>query len=201
MLSDPIRVTIQMATVMDELGVPYLVGGSIASSIYGDPRATQDIDMVAALRPAHIDQLVSSLSDAFYVDAQDILEAIERGSSFNVIHLETMTKVDVFVAGTTDMDREEMRRRRQMRLSPNLEYKLSVATPEDVILQKLVWYRKGGSISDRQWRDVLGVIKVQVERLDWDYLELWAKQMMLLDLLHLAMEESGLDRGGDEHGA
>ncbi len=187
MISEPLCVALQMAEIFENLDIPYLVGGSIASSIYGEPRATQDIDMVAELKNHHIQALISNTKNAFYIEKEDVIRAISRHSSFNVIHLETMIKVDIFVPGSEAIDREEMRRRRPQTIA---DTQLVVATPEDIVLQKLIWYRKGGEVSDRQWRDVSGILKVQGDRLDWDYLNHWAESLNLSELLQRTKEAS-----------
>lgn len=187
MISEPLCVALQMAEIFENLDIPYLVGGSIASSIYGEPRATQDIDMVAELKSHHIQTLIASTKNAFYIEEEDVIHAVSRHSSFNVIHLETMIKVDIFVLGSEAIDREEMRRRRPQTIA---DTQLIVATPEDIVLQKLIWFRRGGEVSDRQWRDVSGVLKVQGDRLDWEYLKRWAESLNLSELLQRAKEES-----------
>lgn len=187
MLSEPLCVALQTAKILDDLDIPYLVGGSIASSIYGEPRATQDIDIVAELKDRHVQPLIAATQNAFYIAEEDVLRAVSRLSSFNIIHLETMTKVDIFVLGADALDREEMRRRQSRSVAGT---QLVVATPEDIVLQKLIWFWKGGGVSDRQWRDVLGVLKVQAERLDWDYLKHWAESLKLSDLLQRAKAAS-----------
>ena len=187
MISEPLCVALQMAEIFENLDIPYLVGGSIASSIYGEPRATQDIDMVAELKSHHIQTLIASTKNAFYIEEEDVIHAVSRHSSFNVIHLETMIKVDIFVLGSEAFDREEMRRRRPQTIA---DTQLIVATPEDIVLQKLIWFRRGGEVSDRQWRDVSGVLKVQGDRLDWEYLKRWAESLNLSELLQRAKEES-----------
>ncbi len=187
MISEPLYVALQMAEIFENLDIPYLVGGSIASSIYGEPRATQDIDMVAELKGHHIQSLIASTRNAFYIEKEDVIQAVSQHSSFNVIHLETMIKVDIFVLGSEAIDREEMRRRRPQTIA---DTQLVVATPEDIVLQKLIWFQKGGEVSDRQWRDVAGILKVQGDRLDWEYLKHWAKSLNLSELLQRAREES-----------
>lgn len=187
MISEPLCVALQMAEIFENLDIPYLVGGSIASSIYGEPRATQDIDMVAELKNHHIQVLIANTQNAFYIEEEDVIRAVSQHSSFNVIHLETMIKVDIFVLGSEAIDREEMRRRRPQTIA---DMQLVVATPEDIVLQKLIWFRKGGEVSDRQWRDVSGILKVQGERIDWDYLNHWAESLNLSELLQRAREES-----------
>ena len=187
MISEPLYVALQMAEIFENLDIPYLVAGSIASSIYGEPRATQDIDMVAELKGHHIQSLIASTRNAFYIEKEDVIQAVSQHSSFNVIHLETMIKVDIFVLGSEAIDREEMRRRRPQTIA---DTQLVVATPEDIVLQKLIWFQKGGEVSDRQWRDVAGILKVQGDRLDWEYLKHWAKSLNLSELLQRAREES-----------
>ena len=185
MISEPLCVALQMAEIFENLDIPYLVGGSIASSIYGEPRATQDIDMVAELKNHHIQALIENAQNAFYIEEEDVIRAVSQHSSFNVIHLETMIKVDIFIPGSEAIDREEMRRRRLQTIA---DTQLVVATPEDIVLQKLIWYRKGGEVSDRQLRDVSGILKVQGDRLDWDYLKHWAESLNLSELLQRAKE-------------
>ena len=192
MISEPLYVALQMAEIFENLDIPYLVGGSIASSIYGEPRATQDIDMVAELKNHHIQALIANTQNAFYIEEEDVIRAVSQHSSFNVIHLETMIKVDIFVLGSEAIDREEMRRRRPQTIA---DMQLVVATPEDIVLQKLIWFRKGGEVSDRQWRDVSGILKVQGERIDWDYLNHWAESLNLSELLQLVREESEQHNG------
>ena len=187
MISEPLCVALQMAEIFENLDIPYLVGGSIASSIYGEPRATQDIDMVAELKNHHIQALIANTQNVFYIEEEDVIRAVYQQSSFNIIHLETMIKVDIFVLGSEAVDREEMRRRRPQTIA---DMQLVVATPEDIVLQKLIWFRKGGEVSDRQWRDVSGILKVQGERIDWDYLNHWAESLNLSELLQRAREES-----------
>lgn len=183
MLSDPLLVVSTIARVFDDLGVRYLVGGSLASSIYGVPRATQDVDLVADLRPETVQAFHDRLVGSFYVDADMMRDAIARRASFNVIHLATMFKADVFIMRGDSWSREEMARAR-LEDFEGAEGPFSVrfASPEDTLLHKLIWYKLGNEISDRQWSDILGVLKVQAGSLDDAYLDHWAP---LLDVAHL----------------
>ena len=178
----------------ETLGVSYLIGGSVASAIHGEPRATEDADLVAELGPAHITPLLGVLGADFYVDRECIEDAIRQHGSFNAIHLATMQKIDIFVPSGNPLDTEQMRRRSEILLDPGSGIRAFVATPEDTILQKLRWYDLGQGVSDRQWRDVLGIIKVQGERLDVAYLRNMARAAGLLGLVERAFEEAGRPR-------
>lgn len=174
------------------LGVPYYLVGSIASSAYGMGRATMDVDLVCDLGADAVPMFVDRLKPAYYVDGDMILDAIARRSSFNVIHLESMIKIDGFVPGYTEYERQAFERRRRSPLEQTPEAMVFyIASPEDVVLQKIAWYRHGGRTSDRQWNDILGVIRVQGDALDKGYLARWAGEMGNTDLLTKAWEEAG----------
>jgi hypothetical protein len=185
--AEPLVVMIRVAAELERLGIEYLVGGSLASSVHGLPRTTQDVDMVARIAGRHVDDLVSSLEQEFYIDAGMINDAIRRRASFNIIHLATMMKVDIFVFSGDALSQEEMRRKVSVPLRSTAIW---FASPEDIVLQKLDWYRKGDGISERQWKDTVGVIAVQGERFDLEYARRWAEQMALAELLDRAVAEA-----------
>src|SRR2546421_266214 len=176
---------------LEELGVPYHIGGSVASSIYGILRATIDADLIANLRLEHIRPLVIRLQTNYYIDEDMIRDAIRRRSSFNVIHLDTMLKVDVYIPKSRSFDQEELRRVQQEVLLEGTR-PFNVASPEGTILNKLEWYRMGGEVSDRQWNDILGVLKVQGTHLDMAYLQRWATALKVSDLLERSLVDAGL---------
>ena len=176
---------------LEELGIPYHIGGSVASSLYGLPRLTIDADLVADIRMKHVRPLVKQLETDYYIDEDMIRDAIRRQSSFNIIHLDTMLKVDVFIPKTRLFDQEELRKVRQEVLSEGTR-PFNIASPEGTILNKLEWYRMGGEVSDRQWNDILGVLKVQGTNLDMAYLQRWAADLSVTDLLERALVDAGL---------
>lgn len=177
--------------ILEREGIRYQIGGSVASSMYGVARSTVDVDMLAELLPQHIDAWVDGIEDAYYVSRKRVEDAVERQGSFNVIHLDTMIKIDVFVSATDPYDQECLRRGKAETLTDSPHRSVVVASPEDVVLHKLKWYRKGGETSERQWLDVLGVLKVQADRLDRDYMRSWARRLGVEDLLERAVREAG----------
>ena len=190
MLPEQIAVTVVVTDALEALRVRYAIGGSFASAVHGVMRATMDVDLVADLQAEQIDPLVERLGEAFYADAEMMRDAVRQRSSFNLIHLESAFKVDVFVAGPRDLDRAQLARRQLYPLSADAERRVYVTSAEDTVLAKLERYRLGGEASGRQWRDALGVLRMQGERLDHDYLQRMAAGLGIADLLSRALGEA-----------
>ena len=189
MQNEPIEVTFKVTEVLEALSVPYLIGGSLASTLYGMVRTTQDSDIVADMRQEHLKPFVAALQDEFYVDDEMIAEALQRHSSFNIIHRETMFKVDVFVPWPRPFLQSQLARAQKQTFVFETEISAKFASPEDTILAKLEWYRIGGEVSERQWRDILGVLKTRANALDFDYLRKWASELRVKDLLERALQQ------------
>ena len=170
MTIDAIAVTVSVTKALETIGVPYFIGGSLASTLYGMVRTTQDSDIIAELSPKHISLFVVELQNEFYLDEEMIADAVAHRSSFNIIHRESMFKVDIFIPRPRHFISMQFSRARKEILSSNPPLTAFVASPEDTLLAKLEWYRMGGEVSERQWRDVLGVLSVQTGALDLEYL-------------------------------
>lgn len=178
-----------VADALESLAVEFYIGGSVASSVHGVARATIDIDVVAALRREHIEPLVSRLHGAYYIEADQIRQAIEQRRSFNIIHLATMYKIDVFIMKDRPYDDVARQRTTRQTLAQDSPHEFAIASPEDTILNKLEWYSAGGEVSERQWTDLIGVMRVQRDDLDRAYLEQWASKLDVQDLLDRAWSE------------
>ena len=176
----------------EKLSIAYYIGGSVASSTYGIARATIDVDLVADVQADQVDLLVNALEADYYIDANMIRDAIHSRSSFNLIHLGTMVKIDVFVAKDQPYETNTLSRRRADTLDEDSSRKFYLASPEDIILHKLQWYEAGGRVSEQQLKDVLGVLKVQGDKLDLEYLKSWASKLNLSDLLNRSFDDAGM---------
>lgn len=189
---DEILIVIRrIVPTFETLNIEYLIGGSVASSLNGVYRYTNDIDFVADVKADHVAALVADMEDEFYIDADSIREAIAMEASFNIIHLDTMIKADVFIK-KPDLwtEAEWLRRRKEMIGSGEKAIEVNISGPEDSILRKLFWFRLGGGVSDRQWNDILGLFEVKAPTLDYAYLRHWAAKLDLTALLAEAMEDA-----------
>jgi len=189
MAHGPLALVLRMAEVLDELGLRYALGGSMASSLLGEPRSTVDVDLAVQLDPASGEALLDRVDDAFYVPLDAARTAIRRQSSFNLVDTANALKVDIFVLGDGLLDRMQIERRVLVDV-PGAPSGIWVTSPEDQVLRKLDWYRQGERVSDRQWRDVVGILRVHRGSLDDAHLAATAVALDLADDLEEARRQA-----------
>ena len=189
---EPLELVGLMGRIFDSLDVPWVLGGSMASSIAGEPRSTMDIDMAVRLDLDRARQFIEAVTPDFYASIDMIRDAVVHCSSFSVLQYESMMKVDVFVLGDDLLDRRQMDRRHRVVLKDPAGLAVWVGSVEDQVLRKLRWYRMGHEVSDRQWRDVLGILTVQAGAIDLDDIRETAVLLGLDDLVRRALTEAGI---------
>lgn len=190
MQGEATRITLLIAQTLEQIGIRYAVGGSLASSLYGVMRSTLDVNILADMKLEHVHPLVGALSEQFYMDDRMMRDAINHQSSFNLIHYETAFKVDVFICKQRGFDRMQLERRNLSLITSDSEQGVYVVSPEDIILAKLEWYQLGHEVSDRQWRDILGVLKIREGELDLGHMHEWASELGVADLLERALHDA-----------
>lgn len=196
MFADPLLAeAIQpVVALFERLGVVYHLGGSLASSLHGMPRATLDVDLVAQLEPAHIPVLVAELAPLFYCSETEMQDALAHDTmfpSFNLIHLTMGVKIDVFVPPPSPYLESRLSRSVAIALDEQTPATLvRVAAVEDMILTKLLWYEAGNRTSDRQWGDIVGMLAIQQTTVDWAYLTMWAASLGVTELLGQATDQA-----------
>jgi hypothetical protein len=182
-------VALRVAAALDAVGCEYFVGGSLASSLQGEPRATNDIDLVVAMMPHRVRAFAEQLGPDFEVDQDMLRDALIRGSCANIFYLPMVTKIDLFALGPSRYDEVEFNRRRKVRVRASGE-ELFVKAPEDTVLRKLLWYREGGEVSSKQWRDIVEVLRISGAEMDQPYLTTWSEKLRVDDLLGRAQAEA-----------
>lgn len=194
-IEDPIYLARKISILLESLDIFYYIGGSVASSLQGETRFTEDLDLVINIQLSQAQSIFNAFSKDFYVSEIAIDDALRgRTSSFNVIDLETTEKADMFVMRNDAFANSKMERRQlYIPADRSTSEAIYLCSPEDTVLQKLVWYKMTKNESQRQWRDVLGVLKLQGDRLDFAYLQKWAVELSLSDLLETACTESGIE--------
>ena len=169
----------KIVEVFEHLHIPYLVTGSVAAMAYGEPRLTNDIDIVAAVEERHIGDLLKAFpSNEFYVDEETMRKAIRDGGQFNIIHPASGLKVDIIIKQNTPFDSSRFGRLR--RIYPAESYQANFASPEDVIIKKMEYYKGGGS--EKHLRDIAGILKISGETVDKDYIAEWSRRLGLTEI-------------------
>jgi len=187
----PLAEVQRIRAMLDGLEIPYVIGGSVASSMFGEPRSTLDIDVALDVAAGQREALLEALTIAFYVPIQAARRALDMHESFNVLDETTGFKIDLFILGDGLLDRLQIERRVAVAL-PGSEEPVWVTSPADQILRKITWWRDGGRASDRQWRDICGLLSVSHREVDFDGLRAIATDLGIIDDLERAILESEL---------
>jgi hypothetical protein len=190
MATEFLDVAVLVSELLDELRIPHVLGGSVASTYYGEWRTTNDVDFAAAMLLQHVERFLARVEGDFIVDAQLVAQSVRSRRLFTMIHRRTFIKVDLYVRDARGFFKSELERARHAPIRRSPPGSAWISTHEDVVLQKLSWYKAGGCVSDRQWRDVLGVLRVWHDRLDVAYLRTWAAELDIQSLLDAALDEA-----------
>jgi len=180
------------ASLFERLGVPYVLSGGVATIVYGEPRSTLDVDFAVHMGPDQARSLPAMAGETFVVDAGSALEAARTTSIFTMVHAESFMKIDVHIVPRSGIYKEEIERGRWQKLGPGHPDEIRIVTPEDLVLQKLRWYLEAGGISDKQWRDVLGILKSRGHSLDFEYVRKWAPSLGVTEALDRALVAAGV---------
>lgn len=193
----PTDVLLAVTDILEHLSIPYCVGGSFASSTYGEPRATRDADILIALPNNKVESFVTHIESDFFVQLTELRDAVEHASSLrhdalhratcNLVHRRSFFRIDLFVSSGRPFEVVQLARRIRQTVLVDPERTAYFVSPEDIILNKLEWYRMAQGILDRQWHDILSVLVTQGDILDLAYLRDWASRLMIADLLDAAL--------------
>jgi len=193
MLQTPIELAAEIGTILDRLDIPYFVSGGIASAIWGERRTTEDVDLAVLLSPEKVAQLLAAMADDFYISEVAVSEALQRTSTFNIIHFASVLKADIYLVSEEDnFRRSALARRVKLHPYESPELNFYICSPEDLVLQKLIWYNIASNQSQKQWRDILGILKLQGDGLDVNYLRIWSGLLQVESQLDRAFTEAGL---------
>ena len=188
MQPDILTTLIELKEALDRTGIDYMVVGSLASSAHSLPRATRDVALIILITPQQVKRLAATLRPKFYVSEDAALEAIRQFASFNAIHEETFYQADLFVMEPTPFNQAQFERREEIGLDPENKITMMFQSAEDTVLSKLDWFRQGQEVSERQWQDVMGILRAQGDELDLAYMRRWAANLGIDDLLQRALE-------------
>ena len=186
----PTLVALAAARAFEAARIPYLLAGSMASMVHGEIRGTLDVDFATLMREAHVQDFCRAAKEDFFFDAEWIATGVAARKMFQLLHATHFIKVDVYVRPDEGLYASEIRRAQRIQIGPDPRDLVNVATAEDTMLQKLLWYREGGCVSDRQWRDVCGILKAKGADLDLTYLTAWARELELSALFDKAKSSS-----------
>ncbi|MEM8529501.1 MAG: hypothetical protein AAGF95_01580 [Chloroflexota bacterium] len=178
---------IQVIETLDVLSIPYMLVGSLASTIHGEYRTTNDTDLVVLCTAHYAQPLVERLESSFLIRLPDVLDALTQTRQFSATHLSTMFRIDFFVRDSTPFAKMEFQRRQPVVIRENPPCTAWVATVEDTILSKLRWYQLDSGVSDRQWRDIQTMVRVNEDMLDYTYLQQWGADLQVTDPLDAAL--------------
>ena len=188
-MTSPAEAFAYLRSALESAGVRYAIGGSWASTAFGEARFTNDVDIVADLTPENVEHVLARLPTSFYSEPEEAREAIARGRPFNIIHVPTAFKFDLFPARAFSLGMDELDRAIFLPATGLSELPLPFVTPEDILLAKLHWYSLGGNVSDVQWRDIRGIVLNRASHLDRAYLEQGADKLGVRELLERALTE------------
>ncbi len=188
-MTGPLDHAAAIGAKLDQLDVQWALGGSVAASLIGEPRSTNDVDLALRLAADEVASFCDALGSAYYAPLDALADAAERHDSFNIIHLESGFKVDLFFLGNSTLDRWQIERREQVSIE-GVDYTFWITSTIDLVLRKLWWFRLGGEVSDRQWNDVLSILRVQRPFLDLDRLRADATITDLRTLVDRALSET-----------
>jgi hypothetical protein len=189
-IQDSIALAQQLHALLESINIPYYVGGGVASSIHGEARSTRDLDLAVQISRQEIDLLAIALENAGFYCLAGAVEDLKqyRSQLLNITHTETIANADIYIADNTHFAQSQMARRQLVEVEGMANF--WIASPEDTIVQKLFWAKN--SQSQKQWRDVLGILKLQGVNLDRDYLTEWTQHLGVVDALNQALTEAGL---------
>lgn len=188
---DVLVVLCSMAELLEKHHIAYYLGGSLASSLHGMQQLAQDIDLVLTVSPSQVSALITDMRADYLIDEKAIDNAVQNSTSFNIVHLETLLKVDVILPDQNAFE-QQAKQRRQWHILDKDSRPFPVSSPEDLVLVKLHHHQQAGRIPDDQWNDILGVLKVQGSQLDQAYMKQWARHLNITNLLERAYIDAGL---------
>jgi hypothetical protein len=189
--TDLLDAILPLSAIFEVLQIPYYIQGTIANSLYGMQRATFEVDFFANLCLEHMNDLQQQLKPFYAIDTQIMRDAVYLRTYFEIVHIESLIKINVLLSQDLDFEKQTYNRSKQHRLLEN-NSSVYVASPEDIVLTQLRKYRVEGESADDQWNEILGVLKVQGISLDFTYLEQWAEKLTIADLLRKGYVDAGL---------